>query len=283
MIAEYLFYLMFTMQIWMLSMVHPEWLSGKTASLMQRYPREQFPQLYPIGAAAIERIVLWYRALNWVIVAVGLVFLLVIYRYMQQPDWDDGPVGALVFLYLLIQIIPMLLRAVAISRFNRSLWQNFATARQTAVLRRRRLTDFISPVSLGLAGMLYVAFVLLVIYIEENPYPGFGGYINILSMTLLYVFFFSHAWTRVYGKKENPYLSQDARLHNIGIHVKLAVYSCMAIVTYRILIFVLALSDAQSYEPAMQSAFLVCISTLLVAGLCNAGTSLNLDAARPAN
>ena len=83
-------------------------------------------------------------------------------------------------IYFLIQVIPMCLGAVAISNFNKSLWQQFPGRRHTAVLQRRRLFDFISPVPVILAGVLYVLFVLLVMYIQQNPFPGFAGYINIL-------------------------------------------------------------------------------------------------------
>jgi hypothetical protein len=283
MIAVYLFYLVFTIQILVLSAVHPQLLLRRARLQMQKYPQEQYPQLYPLGVATIKRILRCYRALNWVIVFVGLLFLAGFYRYMQQPDWDDGPVETGLAVYFFIQLIPMLLSAVAIGNFNKSLWQNFAGDKQTALLQRRRLFDFISPVVVILTALLYPLFILLVIYIQQNPFPGFAGYINILFVTLLYLFLFGYAWIKVYGRKENPYLSHGARLHNIGVHVKIAVYTCLAGVTFLALNFMLALNGAQSYEPLAQSLFLVGCAMLYFIGLSNSQAAWKLDIAHSAN
>ena len=135
----------------------------------------------------------WYRAFNWIIALIGLLFLAGFYRYMERPDWDDGPVETLVAVYFFIQMIPMSLWTVAISRFNKSLRQNFADDKRTAVLQRRRLFDFISPIVVILTVALYPLFILLVVYIQQNPFPGFAGYIiNTLFMTLLYLFCFGY-------------------------------------------------------------------------------------------
>ena len=39
----------------------------------------------------------------------------------------------------------------------------------------------IQPIRMLLAGALYILFVLLITYIQQNPFPSFAGYINILA------------------------------------------------------------------------------------------------------
>ncbi|HMB72213.1 MAG TPA: hypothetical protein VKQ06_01480, partial [Gammaproteobacteria bacterium] len=165
MIAEYLFYVVFTIQILVLSALYPRLLLRRARSMMHTWPQARYPQLYPLSVAAIDRILRWYRALNWIIVLVGLLFLAGLYRYMQT-DWDDGPVETLVAVYFFIQIIPVLLSAVVIGHFNKSLRESFAGTKRTASLQRRRLFDFISPLVVLLTAVLFPLFVLLVVYIQ---------------------------------------------------------------------------------------------------------------------
>ena len=113
-------------------------------------------------------------------------------------NWDNKSVLGI---YLLLQFLPMML-------LGRSEFKQFALMRKASVrtarkadLRPRRLFDFVSPAIVGTAIVLYDAVVLLVLYIRQNPFPGFGGYMNIVAVTAMNLFLAGMIIVTLYGKK----------------------------------------------------------------------------------
>jgi hypothetical protein len=52
--------------------------------------------------------------------------------------------------------------------------------------QRRGLFDFVSPFVVFLAALSYLLFAAFVIYIQQHPFPGFAGLINLGAPTLVY-------------------------------------------------------------------------------------------------
>lgn len=251
MIEVYLFYLMFVAQILVLSVLYPRKLIGRLGEM-----RTMQAQL---------RVFRW---LNHLITFAGVVLLGWLVSYMQDSAWDDGPVETLVSIYFFIQLIPLTLCYVAIAHFNKLLKQAAAHEKRTASLKPRRLFDFVSPLTVAVAALLYPAFVGFVVMIEQDPFPGFAGYlINVVVITLLYVLTAVVIRMQVYGKKANPYQSHQERMRNIGINVKIMVYSCIAGVLFLSLNFTLVMLDLQSAEPLALSIFFVFCAFLYFRGL----------------
>jgi hypothetical protein len=263
MFEMYAFFAAFTAQVLALSVLCPARLIRSTRARMTSYPAERFPQLYPHGSSVIDRTLTVYRALNTGVAALGLLLLGWLFSYMRRPDWDDGPVEALVSVYFGVQVLPLCLAGWTAARFNKVLRRSLAEEKRKASLQRRGLFDFISPPIVFLAALSYFLFVAFVIYIQRDPFPGFAGsLVNIGCITLLYALMAFCVYVTLYGKKSNPLETHADRMRTIGLAVKGCVYSCIACVAFLSLNFTLVLQDLQRWEPFALSVSLVTCALL---------------------
>src|SRR5687768_7956254 len=177
MIEAYAFFAAFTLQILAMSVLYPAWLIRYVREKTKSYPAEQLAALRP----SIERSVTLYRALNTSIAVLGLLPLVWLFSYLQRPDWDDGPVEAMACAYFMLQTLaPLGLVAWSVVRYNNALQGLLLAGKRKALLKRRTLFDFVSPFTVLVAVLSYFLFAALVIYIQQDPFPGFAGYINIV-------------------------------------------------------------------------------------------------------
>jgi hypothetical protein len=266
MFEVYAFLAMFTLQILAMSVLHPAWLTKVVRAKMESYySDERFAQLYPgIERTGVERFVSRYRMLNAGIAVLGSLLLVWLLRYMQRPDWDDGPVEALVGAYFMLQVLPLGLVAwIGVRSNKKALERSSPEVKRTASLRRRGLFDFVSPVIVFLAVASYFLFAAFVIYIEQDPFPGFAGsVINIGGATLIYALNAFIVYTALYGKKSSPFETRADRTRATGVTAKLGVFSCIVVVAFQSLNFTLVLLNLQRWEPFALSVFLV-ITALL--------------------
>src|SRR5687767_12145633 len=262
MIEAYAFLAAFTAQIMAISVLYPAWFIRYVRVQATSIPAERLAQLYPgvdLGHAQ-ERFLTRYRALNTGIAVLGLLLLGWLFSYMRRPDWDDGPVEALIFVYFVVQVLPLGLLAWLGFSVNKVLKRALLEGKRKATLQRRGLFDFVSPFSVFLTVLGYVLFAAFVIYIQRHPFPGFAGLINIGGVTLIYALNAFVVYRMLYGKKMHPFETQAGRLHRIGLAVKGSVYSCIAVVVFLSLNFTLVLLDLQRWEPFAQSVyFLACV------------------------
>ena len=262
MIEAYAFLAAFTVQILITSILLPAWFIRYVRVQATRFPAERFAHLYP-GAdisLARERFLNRYRALTAVIAVLALLLLAWLFVYMRRPDWSVGPVGALAAVYFLAALLlPFLFFVWVGVRFEKEHKRELPEEKRkrTAILQRRGLFDFISPFVVFLAVLVYFLFAAFVIYIQQHPFRGFKGYINIGIITLVYALNAFVVYVMLYGKKMNPFETHAGRLHTIGLTVKSSVYSCIVVVVYLSLNFSLRLLDLKRWEPFSLSIFFV--------------------------
>ena len=212
MIEAYAFLAAFTVQILVMSVLLPAWFIRYVRVQATRFPAERLAQLYPgvdLGRAQ-ERFLTQYRALTTGIAVLGLLLLGWLFSYMRRPDWDDGPVEVLVTVYFLAaQMLPLALLVWVGVRFNKEHKRSLPEGKRTAILQRRGLFDFVSPFIVFLAVLSYFLFAAFVIYIQQHPFPGFAGLINLGAVTLVYALNAFVVYRMLYGKKEQSV--RDAR------------------------------------------------------------------------
>lgn len=268
MIEAYAFLAAFTVQILAMSVLYPAWFIRYVRAQAARLPAERLAQLYPgvdLGRAQ-ERFLTQYRTLTTGVAVLGLLLLGWLFSYMRRPDWDDGPVQILVTAYFFAaQMLPFFLIVWVGVRFNREHKRPLPQGKRTAILQRRGLFDFVSPFVVFLAVLSYLLFAAFTIYLQQHPFLGFAGLINIVAVTLVYALNAFVVYAVLYGKKGNPLETHAGRLHTIGLAVKSSVYSCIVIVAYLSLNFSLRLLDLQRWEPFALSIFFVI--TALVASM----------------
>jgi hypothetical protein len=271
MIEAYAFLGAFALQILLTSVLYPAWFVKYVRMQVTRLPAERLAQMYPGAdlAQAQQRFLSRYRALSATIAVVGLLLLGWLFSYLQRPDWDDGPVEVLVTVYFMVaHMVPLGLVIWLGLKFDKE--HKHPLPEQTkrkASLQRRGLFDFISPVVVFVAVLLYFLFVAFVLYIRAHPFPGFAGLVNIGGITLVYALNALVVYTMLYGKHRNPLETHAGRRQGIGMAVKSSVYSCIVIVVYLSLNFALGLLDLQRWEPFALSTFFVVCSLLASMGM----------------
>jgi hypothetical protein len=269
MIEAYAFLAMFALQILAMSVLYPAWFIRYMRRQAASIPTERLAQLYPDVDVdrAQERFVTRYRAVNIGIAVLGLLLMGWLFKYMQRPDWVDGPVEALVSVYFLVQALPLAFIVGSVIRFNSVHKLSLLESKRKAVLQRRGLFDFVSPFVVAVAGLSYLLFVAFVIYLQRQPFPGFAGLITIGAITLVYLLEGAVVYAVLYGRKPNPFETHAGRVRTMGLVVKSSVYSCIACVAFVSLNFTLVLLDLQRWEPFALSVFFVITALLSVMGM----------------
>lgn len=190
MIETYAFLAAFTAQILAMSVLYPAWCIRYVRAKATDFPTERFAQLYPgvDHSKTLERHLTLFRVLNTSIAVLGLLLLGWMFGNVQRPDWDDGPGKDLAAVYFLLQsLLPHFLIALLGVRYSQVLKRLVPEGKRKAILQRRGLFDFVSPFIVSLAVMGYVVFAAFAVYVEQNPFPGFGGALfKIGGVTLMY-------------------------------------------------------------------------------------------------
>ena len=232
MIEVYLFLAMFSVQILGMSALYPILFTRNNRPALKNTPAELLAALYPgvdVGQVH-KRFLARYRAVNTVIVVLGLLLLGWFIIYMQRPDWDEDAVVGMVAAYGLLQYSPFILIVWITTRFNKVLKPLLQGAKRKAVLQRRGLFDFVSPFTVLLIILANFQFVALMFYVARHPFPGFAGpsvYIGIVSLE--YIILGVLVMYELYGRKRNPLLTHADRMRMISWGVNTNAWICILV------------------------------------------------------
>lgn len=283
MIEANAFLAMFTLQILVMSALLPAWVVRSIRSKAKVFPAARFAQLSPgvDHLEARERNLRLYRVSNAVIVLLGFALLGWFFSYLQRPDWDDGPMEALVGAYFLLQAVPMLCIAVLSFRYARLL-ESLLDAKRKATLKRRGLFDFVSPFTVFVAALSYLLFIAYVMYIARDPFPGFAGPLpNIIPMTLVFALQGFGIYYLLYLRRVDPLETSESRAHTTGVGVRACIYMCIASVVNLSINFTLIRMDLQRWEPFALSAFFVLAAFLAFMAITSAPRDREADGLNP--
>lgn len=257
MIEIYAFLVMFAVQILLMSVVLPAWFVRNFRAKVARVPAERLAQLYP-GVDVLhvrERFLTQYRVLTTTIALLGLLLLGWLFTDLRSADWNRGKAESLTMLYFALAfILPVLFSARFAVRFNKE--HKLAEGKRTAILQRRGLFDFVSPLVVFIAVLSYFLYAAFVIYVDQHPFPGFAGsLVNIAGITLIYAGNAFALYITLYRGKKSPLETHAGRLHTMSLAVKGIVYMSIVIVLFCSLGFWLRLLDLTSWGPFAHSTF----------------------------
>ena len=257
MIEAYSFLAAFPFQVLAMSLLLPTWFIRYVRVQFDRIPVERLQHLNPSidHSQVLGRYLNRYRSINIVIALLGIPLMIWLFSYFQGKHWSDGPVEALVGVYFMLQALPFAY-VISIGAKHGDVIKHLSMAKRSAPLERRRLFDFVSPIWVALAILCYVLFAAYVVYIAQDPFPGFAAYATLGIITLVYVVNALCVYWQLYGRKLNPFEPHASRTRMIGLGVKASVYSCIAIVAFLSLNFTLVRLDLQRWEPFALSIFL---------------------------
>jgi hypothetical protein len=253
MIEAYAFLAAFTVQILVVSVLHPAWLTRYASAKAEA-------QLPAWNRKSRERFLTLFRAVNAGIAVLGLVLLGWLYSHMRSPAWDVGPVTQLLVGYVVVQILPFVLVSLIGAWVKRkALTRSPPEVKRTASLQRRGLFDFVSPLTVFFAVAGYFLFAAFVVYIQQHPFPGFPGYPLLGTVTLVYALNAFLAYWLLYRRKRWPLETSAYRVHAVGVQVKIVFYTSIAVIVFLSFNVTLRLLNMLRWVPFGVSVYFVLI------------------------
>ena len=237
MIEAYAFLAAFALQILVGSLVGPSRTIRYIRAWATTLDAARFKQLHPDvdcdGWA--EHFTTRYRAANFIIAVLGLLLSAWLFSLAQRPDWvSAGAANVLPALFCMLQLSPiLLLLGYGIVRYR---YRNPPPdAKRKALLQRRGLFDFASPLLVFVAIASYVLFIpfaiLVDLYVYQNASISQYCYHAIQSVTVVYALNTFLIYKQLYGRK-NPIESHEGRARSIGIRIKTLLYGSIAVVWF---------------------------------------------------
>src|SRR5688572_3881431 len=216
MIATYAFFAAFVMQIVALSVLQPIWFAGMWRKEAAIFPAELQPALHDRILRHLPRL----RAVNRGIAVIGFALLGAFIFYVPFKAWDDFS-----RFYLMLQCAPMVIATVAFFRALKDIGRMRTETKRTAVMQRRALFDFVSPIAVGFALLCYVLYVVYLFYIARDPFNGFAGvWVNVAGMTLTYLVSAFAVWMILYGKRTHSFETREGRINGMRFAARMMVY-----------------------------------------------------------
>jgi hypothetical protein len=259
MIEVYLFLAVFPVQILAMSVLYPLRFGRVIRTALKNIPAERLAELYPgvdLGSAH-ERFLTRYRTANTIVALLGLLLWGWFISHMKRPDWDAGTVGSLAMAYFLLQHVPMILIAWFMLRFNKVHRRWPLGGKRKAILQRRGLFDYVSPLKVVLAILSYSLFAAFMFYVARNPFPGFAGpIVNVVLVALTLVLAgFGMYWV---GRKRDPLQSHADHMRKISMLVNAHAWMCILMPMFVSMAIARQLWDLDSWGPFSGSvAFLL--------------------------
>lgn len=222
-IDDALFYGVYLSQILLVSLYLPGRIAQRARSLIATHPPAEFPKLYPVPVATIERTMRLYRNLNLSVVAIGLALLTadVFSGYTVDSAWAHWQEGepypirnyrAVAFVsscYTLLQyLVSIGLFGYWASRYFMRMKAAASATIRSADIKPRRLFDFVSPALLGTALAIYVAVAVLLLVLKL---PGNSTAIMIAALTVSNACAAGCLFGFLYGRKHDPHQAREDR------------------------------------------------------------------------
>jgi hypothetical protein len=253
-----LFNIVFLSQVLLVSWYFPRKIFRRMRYVVENYPPSTHPKLYPKPLHIYERSQRNYRNINYFILGAGLVIL----TLMLITPHDGDVNNAIAMGYFMAQMLPIILLDIgALKEFKLMRKENSSTTRK-AELQPRRIVNFVSPALLTIAVITYVAFVLLMIYIDQFGFEWFGGYWNVGGMTVMNLMFIGVLLWHMYGKKMNPYQAYEDRLIQIKTIAKIMIHTSIVATVFITVSILLSALDLRHLLPVFLSLYFQLLATI---------------------
>lgn len=219
-----LFYIIFISQIFLLSWYLPKLMRERMQKVLLQYPEKDYPKLYVKSTEENQAMIKRYAVFNHVLIVVGLLVLLAMIAWEYSTKGQLSPMVP--WAYFMLQMVPVVMLEVGACKSFKMMRKTNTKSTKTATIKPRRLFDFISP------ELCMVFFVLLLIAFGLVFYQyGFNekALVNIVIILISNVFFAGMIYWNIYGKKMDPYQSEEDRLRTIKITVNSIIYISIAV------------------------------------------------------
>ena len=227
-----LFYIAFLSQIFLMSYYFPNKLLARMRHVHATYPPEMYPKLYPRPIEHYKMAHLAFKYVNRFILLLGLVILFALMFWVDHSTFaNDGFISeAWPAAYGMLQFLPLM--AVEFSEFSnlKQMRKANSTSKRSADLRRRDLTELVSPGLLGMALVLYAGAILVDLYVHDFAVSwGHDTIQRAIVLTLTNALFVIIGAWNLYGRKLDPHQSAEDRIQRISVSLKSMIFVSMAL------------------------------------------------------
>jgi len=227
-----LFTIAFIAQIFLMSYYFPRKLLARMRHVLATYPPEMYPKLYPQPVEHYKLAQAIFKYVCGAIFVLGFLILAAILFWVDHSTFADHgfiseawPAG-----YGMLQFLPLMgLEFSEFSHFRKMRGANSAS-RRSADLRRRSLTDLVSPGLLSMTVLLFAGAILFDLYVHDFAVTwGHDTIQRAIVLTVTNGFLaFVGAWN-LYGRKLDPHESAEDRIQRISAALKSMLYVSMAL------------------------------------------------------
>jgi hypothetical protein len=260
-------YVVYLSQILVLSFYVPLRVLRRARGLIDAYPPSEYPKLYPMSVATIERMLRLYRNWNAGFFVLGLVLLAAawFYGYTIDPAWQNGDVSVpnpypTAWVYTVVQMLPTAFLSMAELRYFKQMRAAAHSRIRTAELKARRWSDFVSPAAVGTAVATYIGVVALIVVAEPPPkiMPALGISRSAFMIAVLtacnLVVAGSLLWV-LYGKKQDPHQTHEDRARMLRAVSQQALTASIALSAFFGIVVALVELRLMHYAPFGVSLF----------------------------
>jgi hypothetical protein len=256
----FIFYVIFLSQIFVMSLYYPRKIAGRIRYVLDNFPPEEFPKLYPTAnqgfvADAYTKLGL-YLGVNYAIATVGLTLVVLMWATGYKPDPKGGD-EIFVMIYFSLQVAPLVVISMKEFKQYRRMNDAFMRPTRSASLQPRRLSDFVSPTYVILAAILYVGW--LAFYLSGlDPIAPWGGevYASVGLITAMNVAYIGIIARFMFGKKVDPYKSHKDQLKQIESIVKALVLSSIGCSLFLTMTIAADRYALEVFDPPLASLYL---------------------------
>ncbi len=243
-----LFYIAFLSQIFLMSYYFPNKLLARMRNVLSTYPPETYPKLYPRPIEHYKMAHLAYKYVSRFILLLGLFILFAVMFLVDHSTFaDDGFISEMwPAAYGMIQFLPLM--AVEFSELShfKQMRKAKSKSKRSADLRRRGLTDLVSPPLLGMAVLLFAGAILFDLYVHD--FAVTWGHDTIQRALVMAVtnglLAIVGAWT-LHARKLDPHQSAEDRIQRMSVNLRSLLYVSMALSVF---IAITAADDAYNLD-----------------------------------
>ena len=227
-----LFYIAFLSQIFLMSYYYPKKMLQRMQHVVKTYPPETYPKLYTRPVEHYKMAHALFKYINRFILLLGFVILFAIMFWVDHSTFADHGFISLAWpvAYGVIQFLPMMaVEFSELSQFKQMRAANSATKR-TADLRRRSLTDQVSPALLGAALFLFVGAIVFDLYIHDFDVSwGHDSVQRALVMLVSNIFMALIGAWNLHGQKQDPHQTSEDRMQRMSVNLKSLLFISMVL------------------------------------------------------
>jgi len=251
MLENILFYIVFTSQIFLLSYYYPKNIIRRIADILEKYPRVDYPKLYPKSVEETEKGQRIFNVLSKIILIIGLIILAIIVSWNYSYEGRMSEIIPVI--YFMVQIIPFILLEISGFSYLRMMRKADSSTTRNAELAPRKLTNFISPVYIGIAVLMSLLCIAYFYSLYEFQFSfNNDTFIILLSLIMSNGLFIGIIYWNLYGKKLDPHQTAQYRMRQIGVTVKSLVFMSIAAS-----IFLIAIKAVDQYNSNFLGAIIM--------------------------